>query len=88
MQQMVILNTYASSVFFKGKNVNMPNDKKYNWPLNKNINRPSNTYNDCSNDTNTKGLFNKCQHFEISFSRNANKHITTCVYIAINDNYR
>jgi len=34
------------------------------------------------------GVFNLCQHFEISYSRNANKHITTCVYIAINDHYR
>ena len=34
------------------------------------------------------GVFNLCQQFEISYSRYANKHMTTCVYIAINDNYR
>jgi hypothetical protein len=36
------------------------------------------------------GIFNlfKCQHFEILYSRNANKHITIVVYIIINDNYR
>ena len=34
------------------------------------------------------GVFNLCQHFEISHSRNANKHITTGVGITINDNYR
>jgi len=32
-------------------------------------------------------VFNLCQHFEISISRNANKHVTLCVYITINDNY-
>ena len=31
------------------------------------------------------GVFNLCQHFEISYSRNANKHYITGVYIAIND---
>ena len=36
----------------------------------------------------SNGVFNLCQHFEISYSRNANKHITTGVYITINDNYR
>jgi len=39
-------------------------------------------------DTLTKvqinGVFNICQHFEISYSRNANKHITTGVYITFN----
>ena len=36
----------------------------------------------------TKGVFNLCQHFEISYSRYANKHYITGVYIAINDIYR
>jgi hypothetical protein len=31
------------------------------------------------------GVFSLCQHFEISYSRNANKHITTGVYITINN---
>ena len=35
--------------------------------------------------TYTFGVFNLCQHFEISYSRNANKHITTGVYITINE---
>jgi hypothetical protein len=34
------------------------------------------------------GVFNLCQHFEISYSRYANKHYITGVYIAINDIYR
>ena len=34
------------------------------------------------------GVFNLCQHFEISDSRYANKHYITGVYIAINDIYR
>jgi hypothetical protein len=34
------------------------------------------------------GVFNLCQHFEISYSRDANKHYITGVYIAINDIYR
>ena len=33
------------------------------------------------------GVFNLCQHFEISYSRYANKHYITGVYIAINDIY-
>ena len=33
-------------------------------------------------------VFNLCQHFEISYSRYANKHYITGVYIAINDIYR
>jgi len=32
------------------------------------------------------GVFNLCQHFEISHSRNASKHFITGVYITINDN--
>ena len=32
-------------------------------------------------------VFNLCQHFEISYSRYANKHYITGVYIAINDIY-
>ena len=32
-------------------------------------------------------VFNICQHFEISISRNTNKHVTLGVYITINDNY-
>jgi hypothetical protein len=35
-----------------------------------------------------KGVFNICQHFEISYSRYANKHYITGVYIAINDIYK
>ena len=38
--------------------------------------------------TNRDGVFNLCQHFEISYSRYANKHYITGVYIAINDIYR
>ena len=34
------------------------------------------------------GVFNLCQHFEISYSRYANKHFITGVYITINDSYR
>jgi hypothetical protein len=34
------------------------------------------------------GVFNLCQHFEILYSRYANKHYITGVYIAINDIYR
>ena len=34
------------------------------------------------------GVFNLCQHFKISYSRYANKHYITGVYIAINDIYR
>ena len=34
------------------------------------------------------GVFKPCQHFEISYSRYANKHYITGVYIAINDIYR
>ena len=34
------------------------------------------------------GVFNLCQHFEISYSRYTNKHYITGVYIAINDTYR
>ena len=34
------------------------------------------------------GVFNLCQHFEISYSRYANKHYITGVYLAINDIYR
>jgi hypothetical protein len=34
------------------------------------------------------GVFNLCQHFEISYSRYASKHYITGVYIAINDIYR
>ena len=33
------------------------------------------------------GVFNLCQRFEISYSRYANKHFITGVYIAINDIY-
>ena len=33
------------------------------------------------------GVFNLCQHFEISYSRYANKHFITGVYIATNDSY-
>ena len=40
------------------------------------------------NQNTINGIFNLCQQFEISYSRYANKHITTCVYITINDNYR
>ena len=36
----------------------------------------------------TYGVFNLCQHFEISYSRYANKHFITGVYITINDSYR
>ena len=36
----------------------------------------------------TNGVFNLRQHFEILYSRYANKHYITCVYIAINDIYR
>ena len=32
--------------------------------------------------------FNLCQHFEISYSRYANKHFITGVYITINDSHR
>jgi hypothetical protein len=32
-------------------------------------------------------VFNICQHFEISISRNTNKPVTLGVYITINDNY-
>jgi hypothetical protein len=35
-----------------------------------------------------KGVFNLFQHFEISYSRNTNKHITIGVYITIRYNYR
>jgi hypothetical protein len=35
-----------------------------------------------------KGVFNLFQHFEISYSRNTNKHITIGVYITIKYNYR
>jgi hypothetical protein len=35
----------------------------------------------------SSGVFNLCQHFEISYSRYANKHYITGVYIAINDIY-
>ena len=35
-----------------------------------------------------KGVFNLCQHLEISYSKNANKHFITGVYITINDSYR
>jgi hypothetical protein len=34
------------------------------------------------------GVFNLCQHFEISYSRYANKYYITGVYIAINEIYR
>ena len=34
------------------------------------------------------GVFNLCQHFKISYSRYANKHFITGVYITINDSYR
>ena len=34
------------------------------------------------------GVFNLRQHFEISYSRYANKHYFTGVYITINDSYR
>ena len=34
------------------------------------------------------GVFNLRQHFEISYSRYANKHYITGVYITINDSYR
>ena len=34
------------------------------------------------------GVFNLCQHFEISYSKNAIKPITIGVYITINHNYR
>ena len=34
------------------------------------------------------GVFNLCHHYEISYSRYANKHYITGVYIAINDIYR
>ena len=34
------------------------------------------------------GVFILCQHFEISYSRNANQHIIIGVYITINANYR
>jgi hypothetical protein len=34
------------------------------------------------------GVFNLCQHFEISYSTYANKHFITGVYITINDSYR
>ena len=34
------------------------------------------------------GVFNLCQHFEISYSRYANKHFIRGVYITINDSYR
>ena len=34
------------------------------------------------------GVFNLCQHFEISYSRYANIHFITGVYITINDSYR
>jgi hypothetical protein len=36
----------------------------------------------------SRGVFNLCQHFEISYSRYANKHFITGVYITINDSYR
>ena len=35
--------------------------------------------------TPTEGVFNLHQHFEISYSRYANKHYITGVYITIND---
>jgi hypothetical protein len=35
-----------------------------------------------------KGVFNLCQHFEISYSRNVNKHFITGVYITINETAR
>ena len=35
-----------------------------------------------------KGVFNIRQHFEISYSRYANKHCIAGVYITINDSYR
>ena len=34
------------------------------------------------------GVFNLRQHFEISYSRYANKHYITGVYLTINDSYR
>ena len=34
------------------------------------------------------GVFNLRQHLEISYSRYANKHYITGVYITINDSYR
>ena len=33
------------------------------------------------------GVFNLCQHFEISYSRYAITHFITGVYITINDSY-
>jgi len=36
----------------------------------------------------TRGVFNLCQHFEISYSRYANKDCITGVYITINNSYR
>ena len=41
-----------------------------------------------SSDDTMNGVFNLCQHFEISYSRYANKHFITGVYIAINDSYK
>jgi hypothetical protein len=38
--------------------------------------------------TYNNGVFNLRQHFEISYSRYANKHYSTGVYITINDSYR
>ena len=34
---------------------------------------------------NLRVAFNLCKHFELSYSRNANKNITTGVYITINE---
>ena len=39
-------------------------------------------------ETLLSGVFNLCQHFEISYSRYANTHFITGVYITINDSYR
>jgi hypothetical protein len=46
------------------------------------------TFNFIQYSTSWYGVFNLRQHFEISYSRYANKHYITGVYITINDSYR